>query len=127
MGKRENRRTRGPLPGGIDPSAFVSSDSDRKAERKTRQLCREVRDTLSLALSTLDDDALVGAWIADVLPGADASQLRVVVVAAIQADVDATYEALRRAAGLLRSEIALTINRKRTPQLSFEVHKELGP
>ena len=127
MSKRENRRARGPLPGGIDPSAFLSSQTDRKAERKTRQLCREVRDALGLALSGLEDGTLAGAWVADVLPGADASQLRVVVVSSMQSNADATYQALRRAAGLLRSEVAAAINRKRTPQLSFEVHEEVRP
>ena len=125
MGKRDHRRTRSPLPGGIDPSAFVSSGSDRKAERKTRQLCREARDALGIALSSLDDEALLGAWVAEVLPGADASHLRVVVVACADASVDDTMEALRRAAGLLRSEVAQATSRKRVPLLSFEVHKEV--
>lgn len=82
---------------------------------------------LGLALSTLNDPALAGAWVADVLPGADASQLRVLVVAAARADLDATREALRRVAGLLRSELAQAIQRKRTPQLSFEIHGEAAP
>ena len=127
MGNRDHRRTRGPLPGGIDPYDFVSSHSDRKAERKTRQLCREVRDVLGLALSALDDVALSGAWVAEVLPGADPSQLRVVVVTARGADIEGTYEALRRAASLLRNEVAQAVARKRTPLLSFEVHTEGEP
>lgn len=127
MGKREKRRAGGPLPGGIDPSGFVRSTRDHRAERKTRQLCREVRDVLSLALSTLDDEALEGAWVADVLPGADASQLRVIVIAPGRSDPDAAYDALRRAASLLRAEMAQAIARKRTPQLTFELHKEDAP
>lgn len=127
MSKREHRRTRSPLPGGIDPSSLLGSDNSRRAERKTRQLCREVREALSLALCGLDDQALEGAWVAEVMPGVDASQLRVVVVAARHAHPDATHEALRRAGGLLRSEVAQAIQRKRTPQLSFEVHKEQEP
>lgn len=127
MSRRDQRRTRGPLAGGIDPSAFESSVSERRAERKTRQLCREARDALSIALSTLDDEVLLGAWVAEVLPGADASQLRVIVVAAADASTDDTLSALRRASGLLRSELAQALSRKRTPNLTFEVHKEDGP
>lgn len=127
MGKREKRRTAGPLPGGIDPSAFVSSAADHRAERKTRQLCREVRDVVSLALSALDDASLDGAWVAEVLPGLDASQLRVVVMVPRHVDPDVTHEALRRAAGLLRAEVAQSITRKRVPQLAFEVHPEEVP
>jgi ribosome-binding factor A len=125
MGKRDTRRTRGPRPGGIDPSEFTDSRFDRKTERKTQQLCREVRDALSISLAALDDEALAEAWVAEVLPGADSSHLRVVVVTT--ADLEATYEALRRAAGLLRSEVAAAISRKRTPLLSFEVHQEVAP
>lgn len=127
MGNRDHRRTRGPLPGGIDPSEFVGSHSDRKTERKTRQLCREVRDVLSIALSSLDDAALSTAWVADVLPGVDASNLRVIVVIARSSEIENTYQALQRAAGLLRSEVAQAIARKRTPLLSFEVLTEERP
>jgi ribosome-binding factor A len=139
MGKRDSRRTRGPSPGGIDPSGFASSRSDKKTERKTHQLCREVRDVLSVALASLDDESLSDVWVADVLPGADPSHLRVVVmlprastdpsagstVGELQR-LDEVYLALRKAAGLLRSEVANAIARKRTPQLNFEVHAEGG-
>jgi ribosome-binding factor A len=125
MGKKDDRRTRRPQPGGIDPSAFVSSGFDRKTQRKTLQLCREARDALGIALSSLDDDALLGTWVAEVLPGVDSSQLRVVVVAPA-GSADNTLEALQRAAGLLRAELAQAIARKRVPLLTFEVHEEVG-
>jgi ribosome-binding factor A len=122
MGKKKYGRTRGPLPGGIDPSAFVglSSSSDRKNERKTSQLCREVREALSLALGELDDATLDGTWVADVRAD-DPSHLRVIVVTD-RTDADAVHEALQRAAGRLRAEVAAAITRKRVPLLSFEVH-----
>jgi ribosome-binding factor A len=124
MGKRDHGRTRGPLPGGIDPSAFTSSDRDRRAERKTRQLCREVRDALSIALGELADEALAGAWVCEVRSDGDPSHLRVIVVAA---ETDAVHEALQRAAGRLRSEVAAAIARKRVPHLTFEVHGREEP
>ena len=61
----------------------------------------------------------------EVLPGADAGHLRVVVVT--RSHVDRTMEALRRCAGLLRGEVAHAIARKRVPQLTFEVHAEEEP
>jgi ribosome-binding factor A len=123
MGKRQERRPRGRPAGGIDPSAFVSSQPDRRAERKTRQLCREVRDALSIALGELADDALAGVWVAEVVSD-DASHLRVIVVAGPGADVDRVHEALQRASARLRGEVAQAIARKRTPLLGFEVHVE---
>jgi ribosome-binding factor A len=126
MGKKIHGRTRGPLPGGIDPSAFIDTRSDHRAERKTSQLCREVREALSLALAELDDDTLTSAWVADVHADGDPSHLRVIVVTPL-ADVDAVHDALQRACGRLRSEVAGAISRKRVPLLAFEVHGEGVP
>jgi ribosome-binding factor A len=126
MGRKSGGRTRGPLPGGIDPSAFASSGNDRRAERKTHQLCREVREALSLAIAELDDDALASAWVADVI-ATDPSHLRVIVVARRADEVGAIHEVLQRAAGYLRSEVAGAITRKRVPLLAFEVHGEAEP
>jgi ribosome-binding factor A len=106
------------------PTERFGSPSDRGAARKTEQLCREVRDVLSVAVAALDDPALFGVWVVEVRPAPDASHLRVVVVATGDADLDAVHEALARANGVLRSEVAAGISRKRTPLLSYQVEKE---
>jgi ribosome-binding factor A len=125
MSKKEHRKTERLPAGGIDPSAFSSPSSDRKAQRKTQQLCREARDVLSIALAELHDAALDGAWVAEVLAGADSAHLRVIVMAPAGVPAEQTLDALRRASGLLRREVAQAIARKRTPLLTFEVHEEV--
>ncbi len=127
MGKKGSRRSRRPAAGGIDPSRYFDSPSDPRAERKTRQLCREVRDALSGALGGLEDQVLVDAWIIEVIPAPDASHLRVIVAASPDADLDAVHGALGRASGVLRGEVASAITRKRTPLLSFQVVRETEP
>jgi ribosome-binding factor A len=86
-----------------------------------------VRDALSGALGGLEDEVLVDAWIIEVIPAPDASHLRVIVAASPDADLDAVHEALGRASGVLRGEVASAITRKRTPLLSFQVVREAEP
>ena len=84
------------------------------ADRKLKQLCREVYRVLTQAV-------LDSASIVDVRPAPDASRLAVQVHVEEGADPEEVLERLQKLKGYLRSELAAAIQRKRTPELVFEV------
>lgn len=84
------------------------------------QILHSARQTLALALEDARDPVLTRASLVDVLPHPDASCLRL-VLSTEAADVEATREALARAKGWLRGELATDLDRRRTPELVFTV------
>ena len=89
---------------------------------KTARLCRQVAEALSLALSECGDDALLDLSIRDVEPGPTPGRLLVTVETSRPSpDPSAILAALARAHGRLRSEVARAIQRKRAPELVFQV------
>ena len=120
---RKSRHGRAEAPAGVDASLFFGegSESGRRADRKERQLCRQVQEAVGEALSTLDDDVLSAVWVAGVEPAPDASRLAVLVRAPRDADPELVKAMLARVGGYLRTEVAHAITRKRAPTLTFEV------
>ena len=88
--------------------------------RKALQLCRQVAEALHWALGGCGDAVLHALRVVSVEPAPNAVRLLVTVEADGVAPV-AALEHLRRAAGLLRSEVAAGINRRRAPELTFRV------
>ena len=85
-------------------------------------MCRQVQRRLDLALgSELADPVLQGLWINAVTPEPGGRTLLVEVVVPDVSRVDVVLQHLNAARGLLRSEIAEAIHRKRTPHLRFIV------
>ncbi|MEL6344594.1 MAG: ribosome-binding factor A [Myxococcota bacterium] len=106
---------------GLEPRARRrSSRANRKTDRKVRQLCGQVNRTLSMALAASRDPILQALTVEDVSPNPDASRLRV-DVRPLDPDLtpQATMARLDAASGRLRAEVARSIQRKRTPNLSF--------
>ena len=94
--------------------------SGRQAERKARQLCRQVQRALNLALADRHaDDGLNDLFVEDVSPAPDCGHLLVHVVIPVERPVSDALSALRSDAPRLRSEVATAITRKRAPELSF--------
>jgi ribosome-binding factor A len=92
------------------------------AERKLKQLCREVYRVLSQVLpAEVNDRVLDSVVVVEVCPAPDASRLAVRVALGEGADPSTVLQHLERLKGYLRSEIAAAIQRKRTPELAFEV------
>ena len=88
-------------------------------------LCSQVADCLQLVFEGgVGDAALQDAWLREVDPFPDAGTLRVTIEVPREADVARVVEALTRASGYLRSEVAAAISRKRAPQLVFRVVRE---
>ena len=93
-------------------------------DRKTSQLCGQVKDALIGILSGLGDDWLIGLTVLMVEPCPHAGRLRVTVAADSTADVtDRTTirDHLSRASGLIRSEVARSITRRKAPELVYEI------
>ena len=111
---------------GVDPREFFKSSRPRnKTDYKAKQLCGQIRDTLSLVLAgEFDDEILHNLYVVSVEPAPDASQLAVTLRAEpSEGDVDAqdVLNRLARVAGRLRCEVAASITRKRVPRLMFRV------
>ena len=115
------RRRRMPAPLAEDPLA----DDRGLAKRKLRQLCRQVERAVSTALGDdVADEVLLDLIVTTVLPWPNASRLLVVVEpTSTQADIDRSLvlQHLADAKAELRAVIAGAINRKRTPEICFEV------
>jgi ribosome-binding factor A len=110
---------------GTDPGeAFRGKYFDRGA-RKTLQLCKQVERALSLVLAgEADDRALQDLQVLSVEPAPNASRLLVTVCPSPSAEPIRPLDIvarLSRASGKLRSEIAASIHRKKTPELAFRV------
>jgi ribosome-binding factor A len=103
---------------GADPKEFHAKpwDGSGQAGRKGWQLCGQVKDALHLALGGSADEVLRGLEVVSVDPAPHAGRLRVVVAGGRDA-----ADALRRAAGYLRAEVARAVTRRRAPELVFEV------
>src|SRR5262245_33648812 len=118
-------------PRGLESDSYTSagerlSGDKRQAarshggDRKLRQLCRQVADTLGLVLSgECNDDVLRSLHVVAVTPAPDAAQLLVLVAPALAEDRLDPADVLTRLAassGRLRYEVAAAITRKRAPR-----------
>jgi ribosome-binding factor A len=124
--KRENRREKGAEFVDADFAEILygeknnSRSGNRQAQRKTQQFCRQVQRALNLALT----DASVGEigcdlFVDEVSPGPDCGHLLVHIVVQEGYSIAEALSALRRDASRLRSEVAMSIARKRAPELAF--------
>lgn len=87
--------------------------------RKARQLCGQVQQALLVILPGLADDVLRDLTVVSVEPAPHTGRLLVTVAG--PAPADATDRHLRLAAGLLRSEVASAVHRRKAPELIFRV------
>lgn len=116
--------SRGPEAGG-DPRQVFDRTARRRVDRKAYQLCRQVSDTLNFVLSgDTGDDVLRGLYVDSVDPAPDASRLLVSVAPLDpndQTPADVYLTRLMAVSGKLRSEVAASISRRKTPELAFRV------
>jgi ribosome-binding factor A len=114
------------IPGpddGIDPRELFKSGRRSKNDRRDRQLCRQVFETLSYVLSSVShDEVLEDLVVREVVPAPDASRLLVIVcpfAARDRCDPVEALQHLHQAVGGLRAEIARSISRRKVPDLVF--------
>jgi ribosome-binding factor A len=112
---------------GVDPRYDKKKErgSDAARDRKTLQLCKQVRLIVSAALRGVCRDAVLQELeVVSVRPAPNASRLLVGVQwygAGLMPGRAAVLSRLGRAKGLLRAEIAAGTSRKRVPELVFEL------
>ncbi len=106
----------------------MSNRSSRKTRtkecHKQEQLCSQVAEAISLSLGDSADPRLHDLVLQTVEPTPDGARLLVVVRATEQVTVDALnelHDALNSARAWLRCQVAGEINRKRAPDLAFQV------
>lgn len=92
-------------------------------DRKTLQLCEQVRQTLEYVLTgELDDDRLRMLYVAKVEPAPDASRLLVTVVPLtkdVRPDPVEVTTRLHAHAPTLRAAVASSISRRKVPDLMY--------
>jgi ribosome-binding factor A len=110
---------------GVDPRQFFDRGARRRVDRKAYQLCRQVSDTLNFVLSgDTGDDVLRGLYVDSVDPAPDSSRLLVSVAPLDRDDQTPAHVYLTKlmaVSGKLRSEVAASISRRKTPELAFRV------
>ena len=114
---------------GVDPREDKRRDAkcEKKPDRKLQQLCKQVAQTLQLALGALPQaDALVGVSVRDVRPAPNAGRLCAVIAVPDPRRREEVAAIVQRHGGRLRGEVAMTITRRRAPELTFEVLVEGG-
>ena len=107
---------------GVDPREYFKQRRNRKEDRKTKQLCRQVARTLNLCLNDCDDRFVEAMFVVAVVPAPNSSCLLVVVECDVDDfDHDEAMLAIQDQTPRLQFEIAKAIHRKRVPNLLFSV------
>ncbi|MFK7741681.1 MAG: hypothetical protein AB8H80_15290 [Planctomycetota bacterium] len=99
-----------------------AADHGGQPDAKALQLCSQIEDALTFALSDAIDPVLMDLEVAAVRPqGVGVGQLVVLIVDPLRRDASLVLAALERARGYLRTEVAAEVRRSRVPQLSFSL------
>jgi len=108
------------------PSRRQSRSQERPpSDRKALQLCEQIAHVLDSVLGgEAADDVLRDLTVVSVTPAPHSGRLLVLVQPREPVDAggkDLLTKKLRHAAGWLRSEVAASINRRKTPELVFQL------
>lgn len=107
---------------GLDPR-LDRPEGERQLGRKTLQLCGQVMETLNGLLAEQADDVLRDLQVLRVSP-IGGGRLLVVVALALSAathEPDVLAERLASAQGRLRTEVASAIQRRKAPELVYQI------
>ena len=103
------------------------TSTDRKVLRKTQQFCRQVQRALNLALASRDS-RLQGyeIFVDEVSPAPDCGHLLAHIMVSEGDLLSEAMAWLRQNQPRLRAEVAMSIARKRAPELAFVPAFTLG-
>jgi len=111
----------------LEGDSFRRDSASRRAEHKTRQLCRQVQRALNLALAERGADPnLDQVYIDDVTPAPSCGHLLAHFVAPSDHSLLDVLASLRHETPWLRAQVAAAISRKHPPELSFVPAMHLG-
>jgi ribosome-binding factor A len=123
--KMKPRKGRALSAGDFEPDDIYFDSKRKSYDRKTGQLCAQVQRTLAFLLETeCADDCLQGFYVESVTPHPNAARLLVVLRQWDHSrafDLRMVLGRLAELKGYWRTEIGGAINRKKTPDLAFEV------
>jgi ribosome-binding factor A len=103
----------------FESETTTSQEPSPAPNRKALQLCRQVEQTLHLALADCADPLLLELLVLRVQPFPDSRRLLVTVQSL--SDAAAVLARLQSAGARLRRDVAAGIHRKKTPELVFQV------
>jgi ribosome-binding factor A len=109
---------------GLNPRLDTRETPGKVANRKALLLCAEAERTLAAVLAGCGDDVLRNLLVASVKPAPTSARLLASVYSAAPMEgVNAAAIILRleRAKGMLRTEVAAALHRRRAPDLIFRV------
>ena len=109
------------LGDGLQSQEYGPVGENSVRNRKAMQLCRQVEQTLHLALADCADPILQELLVLNVQPFPDSSRLLVTVQA--ESEQVVVLERLHAATRKLRREVAAGIHRRKTPDLAFHVFR----
>lgn len=96
------------------------SSIDRKVQRKTQQFCRQVQRALNLALASGDSQSQgYEIFVVEVSPAPDCGHLLAHIMVSEGQFLSEAMAWLRQNQSRLRTEVAMSIARKRAPELAF--------
>ena len=107
---------------GVDPRYETQGAARKRSDRKLRQLCSQVAETLAYGLSSGGaDESLSRVQVLSIAPAPHAGRLLVTVgpLPSERPDPAVVLEALQQAAPALRTTVAAAITRRRAPLLTF--------
>jgi ribosome-binding factor A len=107
---------------GIDPRLEPRGEPRRVENRKALQLCGQVAQTLQAVLDGCGDDVLRGLLVESVEPAPHSGRMLVRLrrgAAAAPVTAEEVLGRLQTAQGMLRSEVAAAIHRRKAPELSY--------
>jgi ribosome-binding factor A len=111
----------------LESDSFRRDSASRRAEHKTRQLCRQVQRALSLAMAERGADPhLEQLYIEDVTAAPGCGHLLVHFMVPPDQSLSDVLASLRRETPWLRAQVAAAISRKQAPELSFVPAMHVG-
>ena len=94
-----------------------------RTQHKTLQLCRQVERELPFVFAECSSEVVQELMVASVEPNPSASRLLITVVSELP--VRTVLQELNRVQGFIRTEIAMTIHRRKVPELIYRcVHPQ---
>jgi hypothetical protein len=117
---------------GIDPRLRARGSPPRRGDRKARQLCAQVAETLGDVLAGQSgDDVLRSLYVLSVVPAPNVGRLLVTVAplpgAGEGLDPARVIERLQHASARLRCAVTAAITRRRVPVLDYRFALPVRP